>query len=103
MKMMILSGMAAGLFVILAFALGVVIGTRFCCPFSRENGRSRKLPDGCFGCCCEPPEKGDPVVKAESDPEKQRQYEENQKAFEDCMNYSAVQAYERKGVNRHGM
>ena len=83
--MNIITDLAAGMCVILAFALGVVIGTRFCCPFSRESGRSRKLPDGCCGCCCEPLGKGDPVVKAESDPEKQRQYEENQKAFEDCI------------------
>ena len=40
MKMMLLSGMAAGLFVILAFALGAVIGTRFYCPFSRRMGGS---------------------------------------------------------------
>ena len=93
--MVIVFGFFAGLAVVLAFALGVVIGTRFCCPQGRD-------------CCCGKncrtfSEANSSVMKAESDPEKQRQYEENQKAFEDCMNYSAVQAYERKGVNRHGM
>ena len=91
--MSIFYGLLAGICVVLAFALGVVIGTRFCCPQCRSCGKD----------CRTVSKENDPVVKAESDPEKQRQYEENQKAFEDCMNYSAVQAYERKGVNRHGM
>lgn len=84
----ILIGLAAGMCVVLAFALGVVTGTRFYCPHGRDCR--------CGKNCRTVPEKEVPVTKAENDPEKQRQYEDSQKAFEDCMNYSAVQAYDRK-------
>lgn len=86
--MNILTGAAAGTVVVLAYFLGVVTGTRFLCPQCRGYSCGKDWHTVS--------EKNDSVAKAESDQEKQRQYEEDQKAFTDCMSYSAVQAYERK-------
>ena len=72
--MYLLIGFAAGLSVILAFSLGVVLGARFGCPPAKQ--KDSLLPD-------------------DVDPVRQLRIEEERKAFADCMSYSAERAYER--------
>ena len=57
-----------GLLVCIAFAMGYLLG-------------QRNLP------------RMPPAVKAEEDAQKRRQYEDELKAFTECMNYSAEAAY----------
>ncbi|MDO5446083.1 MAG: hypothetical protein Q4F31_10750, partial [Eubacteriales bacterium] len=51
-----------------------------------------------YGSCSDFFQREPCLDPAQADPEKQKQFEEDQKAFVDCMSYSAVQAYERQNI-----
>lgn len=82
----IITGIAAGMAVILAFLLG------FLCGMKVPGAQTRSSCPGCsehsFRTC-----ERNPVP---TDEDSARKAAEEQKAFTDCMSYSAAQAYERK-------
>ena len=84
--MNILIGLTAGMSVILAFLLGFLCGIKV--PGVQTQSNSTGCSEHSFRTC-----ESNPVP---TDEESTQKANEDQKAFIDCMNYSAVQAYERK-------
>ena len=84
--MNILIGLTAGMSVILAFFMG------FQCGMKAAGGQTKPSCPGCSELVPGAFER----VPVPADGESARKAAEDQKAFTDCMNYSAVQAYERK-------